>query len=405
MRKMISGIFARKYTALATALIFALLAGNAALFGESLTFRGELDQTIQIDTAEEVEILLSNVSLSSRTAIPIHIKNARNVILVLEGTNLIETGAVPAIKSEAPLLIRGGGALRLIGKDDGINTVSLTVEGGNFNIDVGDDAIKAENELTIKNGSFIISSLGDAIHSDNRVVIYDGVIDIRQSYEGIEGCNISIFDGDIKIVSIDDGLNIAGDNLDFNSDALIIEGGFIEVDATADGIDSNASVYINGGVVLINGPPGRDTEGKINGALDYDNTFHMNGGLLVAVGDHSMAQAPSGASSVNSVFYILDRQWEAETLLHVEDDSSQSLITFRSKKPFQSFVVASPKLKSRQNYRFYIGGEILSSGGERGGLYTNPVYRNGQLLAETTITSSVSYLKDPNAPIRRRRRR
>ncbi len=47
-----------------------------------------------------------------------------------------------------------------------------------------------------------------------------------------------------------------------------------------------------GGTVLVNGPT---NDG--NGSLDYDGTFDISGGILVATGSSGMAQMPSDSSS------------------------------------------------------------------------------------------------------------
>lgn len=72
----------------------------------------------------------------------------------------------------------------------------------------------------------------------------------------------------------------------------VIKGGKLTVDARGDGLDSNGSIEMSGGVVIVNGP----TE-NMNGALDYDGSFLISGGTLVAAGSAGMAQEPSVDSS------------------------------------------------------------------------------------------------------------
>lgn len=58
----------------------------------------------------------------------------------------------------------------------------------------------------------------------------------------------------------------------------------------------NGNVVMTGGSLLINGPTT-----SANGALDYDSSFKISGGFLVAAGSSGMAQAPGTASSQYSV--------------------------------------------------------------------------------------------------------
>jgi len=66
------------------------------------------------------------------------------------------------------------------------------------------------------------------------------------------------------------------------------------VDAGGDGIDINGSVVMAGGYLIVHGPIY-----NMNGAVDYDGSFTISGGLLVAAGSAGMAQAPGGNSSQN----------------------------------------------------------------------------------------------------------
>lgn len=58
-----------------------------------------------------------------------------------------------------------------------------------------------------------------------------------------------------------------------------INGGTLTVNAGGDGLDSNGSINMTGGTVIVNGPTNSG-----NGALDYDGTFEISGGYLVAAG-------------------------------------------------------------------------------------------------------------------------
>jgi hypothetical protein len=140
------------------------------------------------------------------------------------------------------------------------------------------------------------------------VTIDNGNFDIIKSYEGIEGAFITINGGDIRLVSSDDGINAAGGNdgsgqqqgRDKFSSAgnyeVRITGGYIFIDAAGDGLDSNGSLNIDGGTIIVNGPTNNG-----NGPLDYNGTSNITGGILIAAGSSGMAQAPQASSSQNSL--------------------------------------------------------------------------------------------------------
>ena len=64
-----------------------------------------------------------------------------------------------------------------------------------------------------------------------------------------------------------------------------VNGGYTVLDAAGDAVDSNGSVEVTGGVLLVNGPmSGGD------GAFDYDLTATVTGGTVLMVGSTGMAQ-------------------------------------------------------------------------------------------------------------------
>jgi hypothetical protein len=155
------------------------------------------------------------------------------------------------------------------------------------------------------------------MHADMTLTVNDGTLNISQSYEGLESAAIVINGGDIQITASDDGVNVAGGNdssstegrlgQDAFSDSgqylLTINGGNLVVDAGGDGLDSNGSIVMSGGQVIVNGPT---NDG--NGPLDYNGTFTISGGFIVAVGSSGMAQTTSDSSSQYSLLYNYNEQ-------------------------------------------------------------------------------------------------
>lgn len=274
--------------------------------------------------------------------------------------------------------------------------VNIITEGGTFNIDSSDDAIHSNNNLVINAGTFNISAGDDGIHSDSTLTINSGVIDIVKSYEGIEGKTITFNDGDISVLSSDDGINASsgkdsaatdpgaggqGGSSDDGS-AININGGYLTVNAEGDGIDSNGSAYMKGGTVVVNGPT---TNG--NGALDYNGKFEATGGTLIAAGSSGMAQAPSTESTQNSIKVNLAAQ-TANTLVRIESEDGQEILTFAPSKQYESVVVSSPKFKTGAIYKVYVGGS--STGTVTNGVYSDGTYTKGEEIGSSTISSTVT---------------
>jgi hypothetical protein len=282
--------------------------------------------------------------------------------------------------------------------------VNIVIEGGTFNIDSSDDAVHSKNNLVINGGTFNISSGDDGMHADSTLTINNGTIDIVKSYEGIESQTITVNKGDINVVASDDGVNASGGNDSSSTNGRPGQNGFtgpngqngassgsglinfngcsITVDATGDGIDANGSITMTGGIVLVNGPT---NDG--NGALDYDGTFKLSGGVLVAAGSSGMAMAPSDTSTENSVKINLASQ-AAGTIVHIESSDGKEIVTFAPAKQYSSVVVSSPELKNGQAYKVYVGGSSTSKPVD--GVYTAGTYTKGQEVGSFTISGAVT---------------
>ena len=183
-----------------------------------------------------------------------------------------------AISAELDLTIAGGDFI-IEASGKGLKASdSIIIKTGSFEITSTDDGIHSSNYLEIIDGTFTISSGDDAIHADTQIIIEGGDILISECYEGIESQTINIT-GDstsISVTSSDDGINCASDTED---NFLYITGGYVYVNALGDGIDSNGGIYMTSGSLIVSGPTSND-----NAAVDYDTTYTMNGGLLIAAG-------------------------------------------------------------------------------------------------------------------------
>lgn len=272
---------------------------------------------------------------------------------------------------------------------------SITIDGGTFNIDSSDDSIHSNDAVIINGGTFEIASGDDGIHSDTTLEINGGDINISKSYEGIESTAITINDGTIHLVASDDGLNAAGGNdssatsgrpgqNSFSSSSngsITFNGGYIYVDASGDGVDANGSIVMNDGTVIVNGP-----ENSGNGALDYDSSCEINGGLFIAAGASGMAQSPSNTSTQNSINVFVNGT--ANNLITIKSESGEDIISFAPSKTYQSVIISSPNLETGESYTVYSG--ATSNGISSDGLYSDGTTTGGTEITSFTISNTVS---------------
>lgn len=288
--------------------------------------------------------------------------------------------------------------------------VNIITEGGTFNIDSASDAFHSNNNLVINDGTLNISAGDDGMHADSTLTVNGGNINITKSYEGIESENITINNGEISLISSDDGINASSKSEtqaqpgnggpggkgseSVGTAKLNINGGKINVNANGDGLDANGSIYMKDGTVIVNGPTGDG-----NGALDYDGTFKLEGGTLIAAGSAGMAQAPSTESTQNSIKVTLASQ-SAGTIVHIESESGEEIATFAPAKQYSSFVISSSKIKTGTTYKVYVGGS--STGTVVNGLYSDGTYTKGKEIGSASISGTVTEITQEGVTVSNR---
>jgi len=277
--------------------------------------------------------------------------------------------------------------------------VDLTISGGSINIDSEDDALHSNDSLTIDGGELTIASGDDGLHADTSLVINDGSITITKSYEGLESAAITLNGGTIYVTASDDAINVAGssdgsamggrpgqNNFSDSGDyTLTINGGTIVLDAGGDGLDSNSTISMTDGVVIVNGPTNSG-----NGPVDYMGSFNISGGFLVAVGSSSMAQATSSDSSQYAVLYNYDSAQSAGTLISIMNQSGESILTFAPSKEYQSVLFSSADIQNGATYTLTSGGS--ASGTAQDGLYENATVSGADPVTSFTISNIVTSL-------------
>ena len=267
--------------------------------------------------------------------------------------------------------------------------VELVATGGTFNIDSCDDALHSDNSVEVTDGTYTINTGDDGIHADTTLNISGGTIDIQQCSEGIEGFDIVINDGDIRVTASDDAINAAGESSTDNSDTtadsetnkeqtdnsvsdsgngqqtgqmggqmeaedqgatLTINGGSLYVNANGDGLDANGDILITGGNLTLHGP----ADGG-NGTLDYASECKITGGTFAAVGSNGMIQNPSEDSEQPVICQSLDSQVESGTVIAVKDEDGNVITEIKTEKNVQWYAFSSSKLKVGKSYTICIG--------------------------------------------------
>lgn len=395
-----------------------------------------------------VRLVLNGADIHNSDSSAIYVEEAGKTIISLqEGTeNTVSDGETyvfpddttdepnAAIFSHDDLTINGTGKLSVQGNfNNGITSKDkLKVTGGTINIEAADDGLMGRDLVAVQDGTITIKSEGDAvkttydtdntkgyviieggtinidagddgIHSESAIAIAGGNIDITQSNEGIEAPTIAISGGDTSVVSTDDGINVAGGDAAStaeggaaggpqgsgaaSSNKLVISGGTLSVDSQGDGLDANGSIEMSGGTVIVNGPTNNG-----NGSLDYDGSFVMTGGFIVSAGSSGMVQATADTSTQPGVLMTFTQAQQAGTLVHMEDNDGNAILTFAPAKSYQAIFVSSPDLKQNGTYTLYSGG--TSTGTATNGLYEGGSYEGGTKVVTFENATMVTWVNE-----------
>lgn len=290
------------------------------------------------------------------------------------------------------------------------------------NIIASDHGIDTDGNFTLNGGELIIDVPDKGINVEYTFTMNSGTIQIVASEEGIEAGVFIINDGEIDITASDDGINISfpddadpiytnsgnqgqgqdrpgggppgggpSGNMGGRGNAaeapyyMEINGGLIVIHSEADGLDSNGSIVMNGGVVIIHGPTV-----DMEGAIDYDGLFTLNDGVLIAAGSAGMPQAPSEGSPAPIVSITFDTPLPAETVVHIQSDAGDNILTFAPEKMFQNIIFSSSDLLRGQAYTVSYGG--TATGDHVHGWYTDGDYTGGQVFQPFTVGDSITYV-------------
>jgi hypothetical protein len=284
-------------------------------------------------------------------------------------------------------------------------TLGLFVESGSFDIDSNDDALHSNGAVIVSGGTFTISSGDDGVHADAALTINGGSFNISKSYEGLEAENINLNGGSVRVKSSDDGINISGgsDSSGVNrpggmrpgqqgggaggtsasGGVLTVTGGTFCVDASGDGLDSNGSITMSGGTVLVFGPVSNG-----DAAIDYDGTFKLTGGTLIALGSSGMSQQPGSTSTQYTFLATLTSAVAQGGIINVRSAAGAEIVTVKALKATKSIVVSSPLL-AKGAYQIWAGGSYSQSADDYG-LYTGGVYSGGKSVKSLTISNAVT---------------
>ena len=196
------------------------------------------------------------------------------------GSLTIDAQAGHGVVSKDELTINGG-TFTVDSADDCLHSGgALAVTGGTFTLSSGDDAIHSDDAVTIRAGEFSIPYCYEGVEGLS-VTVEGGAFDVTAHDDGFNaagGADSSGFGGR------DEAFAASEDSF------ITVNGGTITVVSDGDCLDSNGDLTVNGGTLVLT------CNGNGNTALDCSGSYTNNGGSVTT---NDGSETNSGGRSGN----------------------------------------------------------------------------------------------------------
>ena len=122
----------------------------------------------------------------------------------------------------------------------------------------------------------------------------------------------------------------------------------------ADGLDSNGSIYIDGGDIRVS-LLGDGSNCAIDFGSESGGECIVTGGTIIACGGSSMAEEFSSSCTQCAVLYNLDSTMPADTMFRVLDADGNELISYAPPCSYSSVAFSIPQLQTEETYTIVCG--------------------------------------------------
>ena len=353
-------------------------------------------------------------------------------------------------------LVITGGNITVTAPQDGIHVNdSFRFMDATLTLDVGDDGVHSDDELYIESGTVLISSCYEGFEAVT-VDIAGGDITIYSTDDGINANGGSTMMGPGNMnggpppLPPNHGGNSTGDNSSNTNDStnntssrpplppdhggsnmgdnssntndstnnmslatednssleeketyIRISGGNLTIinenGRDADGLDSNGSIYIDGGNIRIS-LPGEGTNNAIDYGSESGGECIVTGGTVLAFGGSGMVEEFSANSTQCAVLYNLDSSVAGGTVFRVLDENGDEIMSYAPVNNYTSVGFSSPELTVGKTYSIMYGNNtdkltpesLAVSVGTSGGMQPSDMGPGGQRSFSTNSGDSPS---------------
>ena len=312
----------------------------------TLTVAGEFEE-LDDNHIDGVIFSKADLTLNGNGSLKIDTPYGHGIVskddLVIIGGNYELNVGEQGISGKDSVRIAGGNFV-ITAREDGIyseNTEDITkgfvyIAGGNYELAATDDAIHAGAQLVVEGGNVHISECEEGLEGMS-VDIQGGNIVLNSKDDGVNA-------------SVPDELEEAAEALEKKGCFIRIGGGNLQIVAGGDGIDANGSIYMTGGETYICAPVSND-----NGGIDYDEEGIISGGVLVTAGYQGMTQGFGKGSTQNVITARLTQLQKSNTQVELKDTEGNVLVSMQPKVDYDFVMISCPELKVGSTYTLLTG--------------------------------------------------
>lgn len=261
------------------------------------------------------------------------------------------SAADDGVHSDAALSV-GGGSITISLCYEGLEGVTVDISGGTIDITSSDDGINAANGSSdsaqdTNEGTPADFAGGAPDMSGDPPEKPDGSGDTSGASGSMPDAPADMPEAPTNMPGGTGGGFVSGDD-PFAADSsclVTISGGMVRINAQGDGIDSNGDLVISGGEVYVSGPRNGG-----DGALDYNGSGTISGGIVVACGMGGMSQNLSDGNQCSAMINL-----SGSGEIKLTDASGNVLLSYTPADDYSCIVVSCPKLAEGSEYTLSYG--------------------------------------------------
>ncbi|MBR7058841.1 MAG: carbohydrate-binding domain-containing protein [Stomatobaculum sp.] len=274
----------------------------------------------------------------------VYVKN--DLVLNGEGTLEIDS-SLKGVHAKDTLTVEKGEYV-IHSADDAFNGKdAVTVNGGSFSMVIADTSegkgITSKGDVLLNDGSMVIEACSEGIEGLTvavnggswSITSEDDGINAREKYEGDD-------EREKEMLSQQNNEKVR----------MIFNGGTVTVNSKGDGLDSNGSIEMNGGAVYVSGSADNG-----NAAVDMNGEALVNGGILLTAGAQGMTEPLSDSSAQNIITVYYEAQLPAGTAVTVTNAGGEELVSWTVPKAFNMLQISAEGIQDGDTVTVKTGGE------------------------------------------------